>query len=111
MTDKHLTYLRELRPHGAAQLDHLRSIPTIAQEVSDAQADEDRAEGVKRCRTCGDAWHPEFEQPLREWIDFHSRCAPAPCDWCGTPTNTPEACFDCYHGPAGIGRAIEEGRL
>lgn len=39
------------------------------------------------------------------------------CQHCGQPTNTPDACFDCYHAPFGIGweeereRAFTEGGM
>lgn len=65
---------------------------------------------VKTCGSCGENWHPESSATERQWVDFHSRCAPAPCDLCGQETNTPDACFECYHSPFGVGwqREMEE---
>jgi hypothetical protein len=32
---------------------------------------------------------------------------PKPCDFCGELTNTPGACFTCFHEPFGIGWQME----
>jgi hypothetical protein len=63
----------------------------------------DKDLGIERCVHCGDVWHFESEQPLAEWSRFHAGCAEAPCSLCGQPTNTPDACFECYHSPFGVG--------
>lgn len=55
------------------------------------------------CRSCGERWHPDSSETNAQWADFHSRCDEAPCDHCGELTNTPDACFTCYHEPFGIG--------
>jgi hypothetical protein len=62
---------------------------------------------TETCRTCGDVWVDESGVPFTEWSGFHALCAPAPCRFCGQETNTPDACFDCYHGPFGIGAQLE----
>ena len=89
-------------------LDYLRTLaPRVLYWVEDGPdlTDEDIAFDMptETCRTCGDIWHFESEEPFTAWSAFHSQCAEVPCDLCGQPTNTPDACFDCYHAPFGVG--------
>ena len=85
-----LDYLRTLTP----RVTHWRE---VGADLTDADL------GIERCVHCGDVWHYESDERLSDWSRFHAGCAEAPCDLCGQPTNTPDACFDCYHAPFGVG--------
>lgn len=89
-------------------LDYLRTLaPRVLYWVQDGPdlTDGDIAFDMptETCRTCGDVWHFESDETFTNWSSFHSQCAEAPCDLCGQPTNTPDACFECYHAPFGVG--------
>lgn len=87
-------------------LTYLRSVPLLGlseREYEDHVFAEEFEAACRTCRTCGDVWHPEFEQSFTDWSSFHSGCAPHPCDGCGEPTSGPDYCFTCYHEPFGIG--------
>lgn len=77
-------------------LDYLRSIPVIG-KPADWEPD------PPTCPTCGEAWYPDSVHTWDEFTRFHAGCKEFSCDLCGQPTNTPDACFDCYHAPFGIG--------
>lgn len=97
MTMTYLTHLRTLTPRTLVWREDAPDLdPISAEEAAYAAA-------VVTCPGCGENWHPESSASRSQWDDFHSRCAPAPCDHCGQPTNTPDACFTCYHEPFGIG--------
>jgi hypothetical protein len=42
----------------------------------------------------------------RDTVNWTSE-EPQPCDYCGELTNTPGACFTCFHSPFGIGWEME----
>ncbi len=85
-------------------LDYLRTLaPRVFywREVGADLTDDDLSINV--CKTCGDVWHFESEESFTDWSSFHSMCEDAPCSLCGQPTNTPDACFECFHSPFGVG--------
>jgi phage terminase large subunit GpA-like protein len=98
-----LDYLRTLTPRVAVW----REDGPDAEWASAEEAAYTAA--IVTCPECGETWHPESEEPYSSWAGFHAQCKPAPCDHCGQLTNTPEACFTCYHEPFGIGWQNDNG--
>jgi hypothetical protein len=39
---------------------------------------------------------------------LRTSATPKPCDLCGELTNTPGACFECFHKPYGAGWELEQ---
>lgn len=97
-----LTYLRTLTPRTAVWREHGADL-TDAELVAahDAAYEAAYVAAIVTCSGCGETWHPESEQPCGS--GFHVGYIEQPCDHCGEPTNTPDACFTCYHEPFGIG--------
>lgn len=105
-----LTYLRALTPRVAVWREDGPDLTDAEIAALDAAAYEAAYEAaVKVCRSCGETWHPESEQPYSAWSSFHDGCTERPCDICGQLTNTPDACFTCYHEPFGIGWQTDNG--
>lgn len=61
------------------------------------------------CEKCGEVFRgyngwPDNTPPQADWYERHRACdGPQPCRLCGKETNTPDACFECYHAPYGVG--------
>lgn len=99
----YLDYLRTLTPRVLYWREQGDDIAAFSDEDEAAAYEAQYLAATLTCRTCGDMWHPESEESSSVWTSFHSQCAEAPCDLCGQPTNTPDACFECYHAPFGVG--------
>ena len=105
-----LTYLRTLTPRVHVWREDGPDL-TDAElaAVTDAAYEAAYAAAIVTCAGCDETWHPESEQPYAAWSGFHAGCIEQPCDHCGQPTNTPDACFTCYHEPFGIGWQNDHG--
>jgi hypothetical protein len=95
-----MTYLDHLRTLAARVLYWREDGPDLTDD--DIETIQYLA-AVVTCVHCDGTWHPESEERFADWSGFHAGCAESPCDLCGQPTNTPDACFDCYHAPFGVG--------